>query len=186
MENRMNNEPTESTGPAYELRPIGIVESPLLDPAAAPLQGDEGSPEAWLVFDREIGTGLRDLQRETDIIVLTWLHRARRDVLSVHPRGDPNNPEQGVFNTRSPDRPNPIGLHRVAILAKGHGSRSATSRRSTEPRSSTSNRFWDHLTAKGFAPEAAGGMRSQPHCPGAKAAVQSFRRLGRGPIACWM
>jgi tRNA-Thr(GGU) m(6)t(6)A37 methyltransferase TsaA len=117
MENRMNNEPTESTGPAYELRPIGIVESPLLDPKAAPLQGDEGSPEAWLVFHPQLGGGLRDLRRETDILVLTWLHRARRDVLSVHPRGDPNNPEQGVFNTRSPDRPNPIGLHRVTILA---------------------------------------------------------------------
>ena len=105
------------TQDSYRLRPIGTVESPLLDRKAAPLQGDEGAPEAWLVFDMEIGEGLRDLQPDSEIIVLTWLDRARRDVLNVHPRGDPNNPRQGVFSTRSPDRPNPIGLHRVSIVA---------------------------------------------------------------------
>jgi len=101
----------------YELQPIGWVESPLVDRAAAPKQGDEGSPDAWLVFDSRFREGLRDLEVGADVIVLTWLDRARRDVLVVHPRGDPANPLQGVFNTRSPDRPNPIGLHREQILA---------------------------------------------------------------------
>jgi tRNA-Thr(GGU) m(6)t(6)A37 methyltransferase TsaA len=101
----------------YELHPIGWVESPLLDRAAAPLQGDEGAPAAWLVFDEAVSEGLSDLQPGSEIIVLTWLHQARRDVLSVHPRGNPMNPEQGVFSTRSPDRPNPIGLHRVKVVA---------------------------------------------------------------------
>ena len=93
----------------YELEPIGWVESPLVDRAAAPRQGNEGSPEAWLVFDARFSDGLRDLQVGDEVIVLTWLDRARPDVLIVHPRGDPANPLQGVFNTRSPDRPNPIG-----------------------------------------------------------------------------
>ena len=101
----------------YELQPIGRVKSPLLDREVAPLQGDEGAPEAWLVFDEVVSEALRDLRPGTEIIVLTWLDQARRDVLSVHPRGDPTNPEQGVFNTRSPDRPNPIGLHRVKVVA---------------------------------------------------------------------
>jgi len=100
----------------YELQPIGWVESPLVDRASAPKQGDEGSPEAWLAFDARFRDGLRDLRVGDEVIVLTWLDRARRDVLVVHPRGDPARPLQGVFNTRSPDRPNPIGLHRVAIL----------------------------------------------------------------------
>src|SRR5262245_26104115 len=101
----------------YQLRRIGTVESPLLERNAAPLQGDEGGPEAWLAFDPEIGEGLRDLQPGSEVIVLTWLHRASREVLTVHPRGDPNNRLQGVFTTRSPDRPNPIGLHRVSVVA---------------------------------------------------------------------
>ena len=104
-------------GRAYELRPVGWVESPLVDRDLAPKQGDEGSPEAWIVFDAEVSEALRDLQPGTEVIVLTWLHQAHRDVLRVHPRDDPANPEQGVFSTRSPDRPNPIGLHRVQILA---------------------------------------------------------------------
>ena len=99
----------------YEIQPIGTVESPLVDGAAAPRQGDEGSPDAWLVFDPGVSEGIRDLQAGTEIIVLTWLDRARRDVLTVHPRGDARNPLTGVFSTRSPDRPNPIGLHRVRI-----------------------------------------------------------------------
>jgi tRNA-Thr(GGU) m(6)t(6)A37 methyltransferase TsaA len=105
------------TGDAYELRPVGWVESTLVDPDAAPKQGDEGSPEATLVFDEAVAEAFRDLEPGAEVIVLTWLHRARRDVLRVHPRSDPANPEQGVFNTRSPDRPNPIGLHRVGIVA---------------------------------------------------------------------
>jgi tRNA-Thr(GGU) m(6)t(6)A37 methyltransferase TsaA len=101
----------------YELQPIGWVESPIVDRAAAPKQGDEGAPDAWLAFDARFSEGLRDLQVGDQVILLTWLDRAHRDVLVVHPRGDPANPLQGVFNTRSPDRPNPIGLHRVEILA---------------------------------------------------------------------
>ena len=101
----------------YEIRPIGRVESPLVDRASAPKQGDEGSPEAWLVFDPAVRDGLRDLESGTDVLVLTWLDRARRDVLTTRPRDDPRNPEVGVFSTRSPDRPNPIGLHRVRITA---------------------------------------------------------------------
>jgi len=105
-----------SNGP-YVLQPIGWVESPLADRDTAPLQGDEGAPEAWLVFEPGMSQGLRDLQPGSEVIVLTWLGRARRDVLAVHPRGDQTRPVTGVFSTRSPDRPNPIGLHRVTILA---------------------------------------------------------------------
>jgi len=97
--------------------PIGTVQSPLTDPATAPKQGDEGAPEAWLVFEPRVLAGLEDLHAGDDIIVLTWLDRADRDVLRVHPRGDPANPMQGVFSTRSPARPNPIGLHRVQIVS---------------------------------------------------------------------
>jgi tRNA-Thr(GGU) m(6)t(6)A37 methyltransferase TsaA len=102
---------------AFALRPIGRVESPLVDAAIAPKQGDEGSPESWLVFDPAVSEALRDLEADTEVLVLTWLDRADRTVLAVHPRDDPSNPMQGVFNTRSADRPNPIGLHRVEIVA---------------------------------------------------------------------
>ena len=102
---------------AVELTPIGWVESQLTDRASAPKQGDEGAPEAWLVLRAELAAGLDGIGPGDEIIVLTWLDRARRDVLRVHPRGDPTRPEQGVFNTRSPDRPNPIGLHRVEVVS---------------------------------------------------------------------
>ena len=101
----------------YELRAIGTVESPLVDRDLAPKQGDEGAPDAWLQIDPSVTVGLRDLMPGMEILVLTWLDRARRDVLVVHPRDDPANPEQGVFSTRSADRPNPIGVHRVTIVA---------------------------------------------------------------------
>ena len=101
----------------YEVRPIGSVESPLVDPKTAPKQGFEGAPEAWLVFSPEVAEGIRDLAIGAEVFVLTWLHQARRDVLAVHPRDDPRNPETGVFSTRSQDRPNPIGLHRVQVAA---------------------------------------------------------------------
>jgi tRNA-Thr(GGU) m(6)t(6)A37 methyltransferase TsaA len=100
-----------------EVRPIGSVESPLVDPKTAPKQGFEGAPEAWLVFNPEVAEGIRDLAIGAEVFVLTWLHQARRDVLAVHPRDDPRNPETGVFSTRSQDRPNPIGLHRVQVAA---------------------------------------------------------------------
>ncbi|MFH8567105.1 tRNA (N6-threonylcarbamoyladenosine(37)-N6)-methyltransferase TrmO [Streptomyces sp. NPDC017993] len=101
----------------YVLRPIGWVESPLTDRATAPKQGDEGAPDAWLVFSPGVREGLRDLRVGAEIIVLTWLDRAHRDVLVVHPRGEELRPETGVFLTRSPDRPNPVGLHRVTVAA---------------------------------------------------------------------
>lgn len=99
------------------LRPIGRVESALVDPAVSPKQGHEGAPQAWLVFDDAVAPGLRDLRAGDEVLVLTWLDRARRDVLAVHPRDDPTAPEKGVFSTRSADRPNPIGIHRTAIVA---------------------------------------------------------------------
>ncbi len=105
------------TGGRYIVQPIGWVESPLVDRDQAPKQGDEGSPEAWLVFEQAVSEGLRNLEAGTEVIVLTWLDRAHRDVLVVHPRGDTEQPETGVFSTRSPDRPNPVGLHRVAIVS---------------------------------------------------------------------
>ena len=104
------------TDTPYEVRPIGHVESPLVDRDQAPKQGDEGAPEAWLVFDQTVTDGLADLRTGTEVLLLTWLDRASRDVLAVHPRGDLNRPRTGVFSTRSPDRPNPIGLHRVRIV----------------------------------------------------------------------
>ena len=101
----------------YILQPIGWVESPLVDRDSAPKQGDEGAPDAWLVFEPGVRDGLRDLRAGTVVIVLTWLDRASRDVLVVHPRGDPARPATGVFSTRSPDRANPVGLHRVKIAS---------------------------------------------------------------------
>jgi tRNA-Thr(GGU) m(6)t(6)A37 methyltransferase TsaA len=96
---------------------IGTVASPLTDRDAAPKQGDEGAPEATLVLDTAMGDGLDGIAAGDELLVLTWLDRARRDVLRVHPRGDLANREQGVFATRSPDRPNPVGLHRVTVVA---------------------------------------------------------------------
>ena len=102
---------------AYLLHPVGRVASSLTDAASAPRQGDEGAPAAWLVFDPQVERALRDLRVGAELLVLTWLDRARRDVLAVHPRDDENRPETGVFSTRSPHRPNPIGLHPVAVIA---------------------------------------------------------------------
>ena len=100
----------------YEVTPIGHVRSPLAERSQAPRQGDEGAPSAWLVFEPHVTDAVRDLRAGDHIIVITWLDRARRDVLTTHPRDDPDSPLLGVFSTRSPDRPNPIGLHRVEIL----------------------------------------------------------------------
>jgi tRNA-Thr(GGU) m(6)t(6)A37 methyltransferase TsaA len=102
---------------ALELRPIGRVESSLTDRASAPKQGDEGAPAAWLVFEPAVLPALGDVAVGDRMIVLTWLDRADRDVLRVHPRDDPATPLTGVFSTRSSDRPNPIGLHEVEVLA---------------------------------------------------------------------
>ena len=100
-----------------DLEPIGTVRSILRTRAQAPRQAHEGAPEAWIELEPRFAPGLRDLAAGDAIFVLTWLDRSRRDVLAVHPRGDLSVPEQGVFSTRSPDRPNPIGLHRTTVVA---------------------------------------------------------------------
>lgn len=99
----------------YELRAIGWVESPLTDLDSSPRQGDEGAPDAWLRFEPEVLDALRGVEPGDELLLLTWLDRADRDVLVVHPRGDTSRPPAGVFTSRSPHRPNPIGLHRVGI-----------------------------------------------------------------------
>jgi len=100
-----------------EMKPVGWVESPLGERSQAPKQGNEGSPEAWIVFEAELAEALHGIEAGDEVLVFTWLDRADRSVLQTHPRDDPANPLQGIFNTRSPDRPNPIGLHPVTVLA---------------------------------------------------------------------
>ncbi|GAA1831428.1 tRNA (N6-threonylcarbamoyladenosine(37)-N6)-methyltransferase TrmO [Pseudonocardia ailaonensis] len=100
-----------------QLVAVGHVESALTDPAAAPKQGTEGAPPATVVLDPEYADAARDLRVGDRIVLLTWLDRARRDVRVVHPRDDPAAPERGVFATRSADRPNPLGLHEVTVVA---------------------------------------------------------------------
>ena len=102
---------------SFDLTPIGRVESSLTDTGATPKQGDEGAPDAWLVLQPDVLDGLDGIRPGARLIVLTWLDRASRDVLRVHPRDDVSNPMRGVFSTRSADRPNPIGLHPVEVLA---------------------------------------------------------------------
>ena len=97
------------------LRPVGVIRSKIKKRSEAPMQGSEGAPDAWLVMSPFAERGFEGLAAGEDIIVLTWLHQARRDVLKVHPRSDPRRPLTGVFATRSPDRPNPVGLHRVTV-----------------------------------------------------------------------
>jgi tRNA-Thr(GGU) m(6)t(6)A37 methyltransferase TsaA len=99
----------------YSLRPIGYPRSTLRDLEGAPRQGNEGGPDAWLEIEPALSTALRGIAAGDELIVITWLHRAQRDVLEVHPRGDPAVPLAGVFATRSPHRPNPLGLHRVTV-----------------------------------------------------------------------
>jgi tRNA-Thr(GGU) m(6)t(6)A37 methyltransferase TsaA len=101
---------------------VGRVRSPLVDRASAPKQGDEGAPEAWIELDPAYLAAARDLEAGEEVLLLTWLDRADREVQAVHPRDDPRAPLTGVFSTRSPDRPNPIGLHRVRLVeAAGAG-----------------------------------------------------------------
>jgi len=102
--------------PLYTIEPIGYVRSELTQLEDAPMQGDEGAPEAWLELTPSVVLGLVGIMAGDELIILTWFHLAERDVLQVHPRGDLNRPLTGVFATRSPDRPNPIGLHRVLVL----------------------------------------------------------------------
>ena len=101
---------------SYTIAPIGIIRSELVSLEAAPRQGDEGGPEAWLELEEPLMPGLLGITPGDDLLVFTWLHRAQRDVLQVHPRGLATTPLTGVFATRSPSRPNPLGLHRVTVL----------------------------------------------------------------------
>ncbi len=101
---------------SYTIEPIGIIRSGLTSLETAPLQGDEGAPEAWLELTDRVAQGLLGIRAGDELIVLTWFHRARRDLLQVHPRGKVEAPLRGVFSTRSPHRPNPVGLHRVSVL----------------------------------------------------------------------
>jgi tRNA-Thr(GGU) m(6)t(6)A37 methyltransferase TsaA len=105
-----------TTDGRFELHPVGRVESPLVDRGSAPKQGDEGSPEATVVFDEAVADAVTDIRAGSQVLILTWLHQADRGTLRVHPRDQLTRPEEGVFSTRSPDRPNPIGLHRVEVL----------------------------------------------------------------------
>ena len=101
---------------AYEVRVLGRVSSPLTDMESAPRQGDEGAPDVWIEFEPSVLDALRGIEAGDRLVILTWLDRANRDVLVVHPRGDVTRPESGVFATRSHHRPNPIGLHPVEVL----------------------------------------------------------------------
>lgn len=100
----------------YILQPIGVIQSPLKQLGEAPRQGSEGAPDVWIEVDAAVAQALDGLTVGDAVIVITWLHQADRSLLKVHPRDDLNNPLTGVFATRSSDRPNPLGLHRVTIL----------------------------------------------------------------------
>ena len=101
----------------YVLRPIGVVRSPLRARADAPRQGGEGAPNAWILLEPSFADALQGIVAGDQLVVVTWLHEAHRDVLQVHPRDDASRPFTGVFATRSSDRPNPLGLHRVTVYA---------------------------------------------------------------------
>lgn len=101
----------------FVLQTVGQVESDLRERADAPRQGDEGAPDAWVTFDESVRDALADVAPGNELILITWFDRADRNVQKVHPRGDESRPATGVFSTRSPDRPNPLGLHRVTVLA---------------------------------------------------------------------
>lgn len=100
---------------SYSINPSGFIRSELKNRDEAPRQGDEGAPNAWIEVNDEFVQGLEGIEPGQQLIIITWLHEAHRDVLKVHPRGDKNSPLIGVFATRSPDRPNPLGLHRVTV-----------------------------------------------------------------------
>jgi tRNA-Thr(GGU) m(6)t(6)A37 methyltransferase TsaA len=101
---------------AYEVKPIGVIQSELKSREEAPHQGKEGAPDAWVQVNPEVTEGLEGISVGSEIIIITWLHKAHRDILKVHPRRDKSKPLTGIFSTRSADRPNPLGLHRVTVL----------------------------------------------------------------------
>jgi tRNA-Thr(GGU) m(6)t(6)A37 methyltransferase TsaA len=100
----------------YRIRPIGVIRSELTRRDAAPRQGNEGAPDAWVEVNSAVAEGLDGITVGSEIILITWFHKAHRDILKLHPRRDKSKPVTGVFSTRSPDRPNPLGLHRVAVI----------------------------------------------------------------------
>jgi tRNA-Thr(GGU) m(6)t(6)A37 methyltransferase TsaA len=101
---------------SYEIKPIGVIRSELASREAAPRQGNEGAPDAWVEVNSAVAEGLEGIAVNSEIILITWFHKAHREILKLHPRGDKSYPITGVFSTRSPDRPNPLGLHRVTVL----------------------------------------------------------------------
>jgi tRNA-Thr(GGU) m(6)t(6)A37 methyltransferase TsaA len=111
------NEQSSVTSAVFELRPIGMVRSELTSRRDAPKQGSEGAPDAWIDVNPSMVPGLMGIAPGDELIVITWLHQGERDTLRVRPRRDPRHPLTGVFATRSPDRPNPIGLHPVVVRA---------------------------------------------------------------------
>ena len=117
---------------SYTLEPVGFIRSVLKRREEAPRQGSEGAPDAWLEIEPQFAEALLGMEVGHELIVITWLHEARRDVLKGHPRSDPNRPLTGVFYTRSPARPNPLGLHPVTVreinppLREGYGATRAT------------------------------------------------------------
>lgn len=113
-----NASPPEGGGDAPALlRPVGVIRSSITSRRDAPRQGSEGAPDAWLEIEPWAAEALQGLAAGDAIVVITWFHRARREIMQVHPRSDLRNPLTGVFATRSPDRPNPLGLHPVTIRA---------------------------------------------------------------------
>lgn len=98
-----------------EMRPIGVIRSELQRVEDAPRQGSEGAPDAWLEIEPTLGRALSGIRPGCEVVVITWLHLADRETLEVHLRDDPRKPLTGVFATRSQDRPNPLGLHRVTV-----------------------------------------------------------------------
>jgi tRNA-Thr(GGU) m(6)t(6)A37 methyltransferase TsaA len=104
------------TETSYTIKPIGVIRSDLSCREVAPHQGYEGAPDAWLEMDTTVVEGLEGIAEGNEIVLITWFHKAHRDILKLHPRRDKNIPMTGVFSTRSPDRPNPLGLHRVTVL----------------------------------------------------------------------
>lgn len=107
--------PAKIRSSAPQIFPIGVIRSTIKKRSEAPKQGSEGAPDAWLEVKSFAAEALDGVQVGDELIVLTWLHQAKRDVLKVHPRSDRSRPLTGVFATRSPDRPNPVGLHRVIV-----------------------------------------------------------------------
>jgi tRNA-Thr(GGU) m(6)t(6)A37 methyltransferase TsaA len=100
---------------SYTIRPVGVIHSELKSRDTAPKQAYEGAPEAWLEVNSTVVDGLEGIAEGQEIILITWLHKSHRNILKLHPRGDRSQPKTGVFATRSPDRPNPLGLHRVTV-----------------------------------------------------------------------